>query len=277
MTNSVYWGPQMESAFDIYRSSMRESYGPAWSVHWPLMERFSVGQIYTQDRDQLLHVGNFSASKLPPVSDPVGRDSWTYDSGGATEVIFKPSGKSVAGFSVGRAEAAALVKFSRERTVFATFRNVSYHGVIETGLLADEIIRQCHEGSWDKDLILVTHVATAQSGTVLISAGKEAVAELRMSAASNLGLVHADLTSGVELFRSHNISAKWVGGGECTPFFKVVRVKKSVFGKLRIEYGRSASRGPGGRKSGRTPPPDGNALLREAEESPSSILEEFVL
>ncbi|GAA1026273.1 hypothetical protein GCM10009557_03400 [Virgisporangium ochraceum] len=146
-----------------------------------------------------------------------------------------------------------------------------FHGLTQTGVsdtvgLAGALVRRYWAGGWDDGLLAVTDVVAARSGTVLAAARHGASAELRVSATLGAPLRLADLATDAAVVRRSFLGLEWVGR-DVTPFYRVVRLRKSWLGRLREDYG---PRAPG---RGAAPVPVPPLLLEQAHDDPDLVVE----
>lgn len=261
----------MDDAFQIYSTAMSGLLGSGWWSSWPLSTRHSVGDICSVKNGQLLRAGSLAALG---VGDPSrtfpGRDHLSYDGGGSATVTFKVAGTTGPLFqALGEAEAGAHIGFSRERSVFAVFAGLRETGLNEPFQLARPLTELYFRREWQPDWVAVTHVLSAAATTVLIAAGAEAQAELRVGAAVGVPVKITDLAGKVGLARSEHLGLEWRSGDAATPFCRVVGLRKSWLGKVDADFA------PRQRLKGFAPADIPVKLVDQAENRPDEVIEEL--
>ena len=193
----------MDDAFRVYSAAMMGALGPGWWSSWPLSTRHSVGDVCSVTGGQLLRAGSLGALGVNSATHASSyRDHLSYNSNGSVEVTFKASGTTGPLFqALSEAEIGAHVAFSRDRSVFAVFTGLRESAMTEPHLLARQLTELYFRQEWEPGWMAVTHVLTADAGTVLIAAATTAEAELRVTAALGAGAAvkMADLAGKVGL------------------------------------------------------------------------------
>jgi hypothetical protein len=261
----------MDDAFGVYSAAMKGTLGPGWWSSWPLATRHSVGDICSVTGGQLLSAGSLdalgvhSSTAVSPYADNL-----TYDSSGSVAVTFKASGRTGPLFqALSQAELGAHVAFSRDRSVFAVFTGLRQTAMTEPRLLARHLTELYFRQEWEPDWVAVTHLLSAEAGTVLIAASATAEAELRVTADAGAGAVKmADLAGKVGLARSRNIGLQWLGGNESTPFCRVVALRKSWLGRVNADFA------PRQQARGLAPADIPVRLMHQAEDRPDEVIAE---
>ncbi|MER5971949.1 hypothetical protein ABT112_19810 [Streptomyces sp. NPDC002055] len=258
----------MQRTFEAYRDAMSD-FWPDWWLSWPLSRRVVLGDVLVHDGDAVRSAGTLAergvafATRTQPTED-----HFVYDSAGSAKVNLKAAGATDAAFSsLAQAEAGIRVEFGRDAGVLAVFNGLTQSGVADTRRLASDLAALIWQGRWDPALLAVTELVHVGAGTVLSAAGSGAEAELRLSAGLGAGPVQlADLATGAALSKRNRLGLEWVGR-ELTPFYRVVRIRRSWLGKVSAEYDLAQP----GRGAAPTPVPP--LLLAEAQEDPATVLE----
>jgi hypothetical protein len=186
-------------------------------------------------------------------------------------VTFKASGTSGPLFqALSEAEAGAHVAFSRDRSVFAVFNGLRETGMTEPRLLARHLTELYFRKEWEPDWAAITHVLSAEAGTVLIAAAEAAEAELRVTAGVGVAAAvkMADLAGNVGLARSHRIGLEWLGDKKNTPFCRVVALRKSWLGRVDADFA------PRQQAKGFAPAEIPVRLINQAKNRPDEVIAE---
>ncbi len=262
----------MDDAFRVYSAAVKGTLGPGWWSSWPLSTRHSVGDVCSVTGGQLLNAGSLGA--LGVHSSTRGspyRDHLTYDSNGSVAVTFKASGITGPLFqALSEAELGAHVAFSRDRSVFAVFNGLRETAMTEPRLLARYLTELYFRKEWEPGWVAVTHVLSAEAGTVLIAAAATAEAELRVTADVGAGAAvkMADLAGNVGLARSHSIGLEWLGDKRSTPFCRVVALRKSWLGRVDADFA------PRQQAKGFAPADIPARLINQAQNRPDEVIAE---
>ncbi|MEU2110281.1 hypothetical protein [Streptomyces sp. NPDC019507] len=258
----------MSKPFTVYRKAVRGSWGKSWWLAWPITERISVGDVLHNVDGHVRRAGTLEDRGVTYVDRPGNPHADVlHDAGGSASVRFKPAGVAVEGFSaLAAAELGAAVEFSRSHSALVVYKGLQEQAVADEKALAAALIDLTWQ-TWDDSLLAVTQVVSAQSGTLLISESSGASVEFRLQAGlgqAPFGI--ADLAGGASILRHRGVSEKWAGA-ECTPFFRVVRLRKRWFRSVTEDYG---PRQPGrGAQTEPVPP----VLVDEAQHDPGAVLE----
>lgn len=257
----------MGGSYNSYKAAMKDPW-KGWWIAWPPTERVGLGDVFDTCGGKLRRAGDLAARKVRfdriPGAPPA---SFAYDSNGSVSVRFKLAGSVPPGFSaLTAADVGALVEFSGEASVLVLYNGLTQEGFADTRSVAADLARLYWDGRWDTDLVAVSDVVAAVAGTVLTAAQHGASAELRLagSAAGPASLI--DLAGKVAFARSAGVGMQWVGSN-VTPFYRVVRLRKTWMAHIKAAYGPQQ---PGrGAAPGLVPP----LVMDEAREDPAAVLE----
>lgn len=257
----------MSDSYTVYRNAVRGGWADWW-LTWPLVERVAVGDVLHNVGGQVRAAGALSDRGVNFSLRPgVPRKDYLHDAQGTVSVRFKTAGVAMDGFTaLAVADLGAAVEFTKSKSALVVYTGLAESGVADHPALAAELVRLSWD-TWDDSLLAVSQVVTAQSGILMTSAASMASAEVRLHAGAGqaqLGL--ADLAAKASILRAEGLSERWTGG-KCTPFFRVVRLRKRWFRDAEADY---APRQPG-RGAGPVPVPP--VLLEEALDDPDAVLE----
>jgi hypothetical protein len=139
--------------------------------------------------------------------------------------------------------------------------------VHDTRALAAALVRRGWS-DWDESLLAVTDVVGARSGLVLTAADGASAAEHRVQAgALPAEPALADLSAATAVGWRRHIGLEWLAA-DVTPFYRVVRLRKGWFRKVKKDYG------PRQRGRGAADVPVPPVLLEEAQDDPAAVLEQ---
>ncbi|WP_369160386.1 hypothetical protein [Streptomyces sp. R02] len=258
----------MVRAFAVYRDAMREAWGDWW-LAWPLLQRVAVGDVLHDSQGSVRAAGTLADRRIGfEETAPESRGAFVHDAGCGVDVRFKASGATDPLFSaLAEAEAGALVRFTKRRSALVVYRGMAGSGMTDTRALADALVRRYWQGRWDAGLLAVTEVVRADAAAVLVAAGTDAAAELRLAASVGPGpLQLLDLAGAAQVAGGRHLGFHWTGE-TVTPLFRVVRLRGTWLGGVREEFGPVQP----GRGFGDEPVPP--VLLEQAGDDPSAVLE----
>ncbi|MGH3931365.1 MAG: hypothetical protein ACRDTF_15505 [Pseudonocardiaceae bacterium] len=259
---------EMNDVFSVFSAAMKGVLGPGWWSTWPLSTRHAVGDVCSVVEGQLLSAGTLgSLGVSTPALDSPYRDAFTYDSAGSVVVTLKASGVTGPLFqALVDADAGAHLSFSRGRSVFAAFAGLRQAALEQPHELAKPLVELYFQRKWEPDWVAVTHILSAESGTVLIAANDGAEAELRLGvSAQQVGV--GDLAGQVRLARSKSIGLDWFGDADSTPFCRVARLRKSWLGRIDADFA------PRQKVKGLAPSDIPVRILQQAAEKPDDVVE----
>ncbi|MFJ5776073.1 hypothetical protein [Streptomyces sp. NPDC093094] len=225
--------------YEVYRDAMAGDQWKGWWVTWPLSTRVRLGHVYDRQSDSIRRAGNLTARGIPFQREHGTPDgTFIYDSNQSVDVTFKAAGTTPAALSaLAAADAGASVTFTRGRTAFVVLREHSQSGISDVRGLSHALVAAWWNNEWDDSLLAVTSVVAAAGATVLTAEASGAMAELKVSASAGIGgLGMADLALGASVVRHSALGAQWTGT-DVTPFYQVIRLRKSWLGKVLAEYG----------------------------------------
>lgn len=258
----------MGGSYDSYKAAMQDPWR-GWWIAWPLSQRISVGDVFNTSGGTLSSAGDLagraisfdSARGAPP-------GNFTYDSNGSVSIRFKSAGSIPEGFSaLAEMDAGALVEFDRETSVLAVYVGLTQQGFSDSRSVAADLACLYWGGHWDTGLVAVRDVVSAKAGMLLIATRRGASAELRATSSAAVGpLTLADLAGNVSFARSTHVGLRWAGSG-VTPFYRVVRLRRTWLNRIRTAYG---PRQPGRGAAPESIPP---LILAEANDDPASVIE----
>lgn len=258
----------MGGSYDSYKAAMKDPW-KGWWVAWPPTQRVRLGDVFDTSGGILRTAGDLTGRGIGFGSAPgTPAASFTYDAKGSVSTKFKLAGSVPQGFSaLAEMDAGALVEFTGAASVLVLYNGLTQEGFSDTRSIASELARLYWDGRWDTELVAVSDVVAATAGTVLTAAQRGASAELRVTAAAQAGPVSLiDLAGNVAFARSTSVGMQWAGP-DVTPFYRVVRLRKTWLARIKTAYG---SRQPG---RGAAPAPVPPLIVEEARDDPATVLE----
>lgn len=167
------------SAEQVYGSEIHQGLGGyrgIWTPDAPL----SVGDVGVLNGDIFQPQGSLSTLGIDfdPKPDPAGGGiHWTSSTG--VEIHVKMAGESSAAFHhVSRAEAGVGFRFKEAGKAVMHLVGVHQPRVDDILTLKEQILERFKNGDWDPHWVVMTQVARADQGTVLVSNSSESTVEI---------------------------------------------------------------------------------------------------
>ncbi len=134
------------------------------------------------------------------------------------------------------------ISFSKEKAIFFEAEGTYYHSIESQFALGKEILKLYKENKWDKDLVVITELAVADSSTILMSLAKKGSVDIKVNNTEGienkaLSITNPELELGISY--NTNVSAEIIAKEGPTPLFKVSKVKKPFLGKPIFETARA--------------------------------------
>jgi hypothetical protein len=257
-------------SYAVYKAAMADPW-KRWWVTWPLAQQVRIGDVFTTSGGTQRTAGNLAGRGIKGLGVQHGAPpaDFTYDSGGSVSFRLKSAGHAPAGFSaLVKADAGALVEFGRRASALVIYAGLSQQGLSDSRSVAAILTQLYWDGLWDEDLVVVSDVISARAGTVLVATQGGASAELRVATSAQVGpATLVDLAGDVSFARLTHVGLKW-SGHKITPFYHVIRLRKSWARKITSDYGPPQ---PG---AGAAPVPVPPLVIDEASDDPDRVIED---
>ncbi|HEY3421142.1 MAG TPA: hypothetical protein VGK23_11380 [Methanomassiliicoccales archaeon] len=215
-------------AKEIYKNL---KYRPTWLPGTPL----ALGTVGHFVNDQFIAVTDLTNLGIPfeETIDP-DKDDIDFTSKKGVSITFKAAGETNDQFkAVAKAEAGALVEFSKEGAVVLQLRDVSLNRISDQAKLSRDMLRAINDDDeakkWQRDWVVVTEVAKAGSSTIFISESKKSRLELKASG-SAMPTSLVDASANLSIATLSDVSTKVLAEAGLTPLFRGLRVKQRFFG-----------------------------------------------
>ncbi|OEJ28897.1 hypothetical protein AS594_35225 [Streptomyces agglomeratus] len=259
---------------DIARSFISELsglWGEGYWVTWHPSTRHSLGDIGTVSAGSLVPISTLEENGITSLAlTPETRDELSWRTKGQVDVTFKAVGNTAGGVfsALADAQAGALVEFKGDNSVLVSYRGLTESRLASQPVLAAEMVSRYWAGTWPKEWCVVSHLVTAEHGTVL--AGGEKGSTVELAAQATVGpapAAIADLAVRMKVARSKGLTLELLGEA-MTPFFRILRLRRKFLNGIEAVYGASPLRIGSGRPS--EIPQD---ILEEARSDPDTVLE----
>jgi hypothetical protein len=219
----------MAKAWKQYTKEMAVKFGyfATWEPGVPL----AVGDVGVIRRNLFTRISTLDDFKIKfDVRKDPTTTKLSHASSGKVKITFKAAGKpALPGSSLADAQAGVSIDFySENATVFETIecRTEAIKDQVAVGKAVAELYAG---GGWNKDWVVITEIISSGSGTVLISAAKNAKIELSASATvTGASFNLADAKLGLTIENSTNMHTSIVATEGLTPLFKARGLKTDV-------------------------------------------------
>jgi hypothetical protein len=136
------------------------------------------------------------------------------------------------------AKAKVTIKFASEHGIIFRASGIRFQTMKDQPQMARKVARLAKSGQWGRDWYIVTQTIQAASASILISNSPSAEVELALGAkatVAGLELLGAELKPRV--VRQKDMHFLIVGESGLIPLFKAKRVKRTVFGNVKLKAG----------------------------------------
>ncbi len=254
-----------------YRTAMREDIRwPGYWCAWPLTRTVKIGDVVDTTSPGAQQATTLATTGIDFRTRPGGSQPFVkYDLSGSTDLDFQSNAESKIG-RVATNRVGARVRFNREGALLVVFTDVAERNIPERAVVGKALLELWNNNpkNWNLSWAAVVSVVSAKSGLVVArSIGDDSPLHLSAKVAAGGGpFTVADLTTKFEL---NNLSTSHtvLPYGPCTPYFQLLRLKKSFYRRPEVEI----SMRPGRR--GAYPGELSPVLLELAQEAPDELLE----
>jgi hypothetical protein len=198
-----------------------------------------LGEIGIASHGQFVPTDHLANIKIAfVVNSADSRDTLTYQSAGGVSVTFKGAGATASGFkAVLPADAGALVEFKKDNGFLLSLGGLSESRIESLSALAKGIVDRFLAGKWNKEWLVVSHLVTARSGTILASSAPNSRVELKVSSSLGHGPAKlADLSANVSVASSNAVGLQITATG-MTPFFRTLALREDWLRRLEVQVG----------------------------------------
>jgi len=153
--------------------------------------------------------------------------SLDYKSEGSVNISPKISGQvPVAGSKLTNLDAGITLNFAKEKSVAFVAQGVLLHQINDLIPVKKEVLKRFATKEWEKDWVIISELAVADSATILISSKGSTTIDIK--AKTDIGLDKLQLANtdaGLQLMNSMGLETNIIAEAELTPLFKVVGLK----------------------------------------------------
>jgi hypothetical protein len=216
---------ELQRAFGNYRAT--------WfpNVHLELGTVGTIDDGIFVPRSQLSSFGITFGTRRAPQP----QEQFVYQSEGAVKTAFKAKGESNRLFQyIGDADAGIRVDFSRAHAVLFVLRGPYEDRIDDQFGLANQLL-ELPRSNFPREYIIITHLVSAASGTILIAGSTESSVEIRASASIGNLLDLANVDAGMSIAQMNGMHTQLLASASITPLFRAVRLRERWFSGRRVE------------------------------------------
>ena len=187
-----------------------------------------------------------------------------YASADAVTLEFKAGGNApVAAGPGGTVDASVGISFKHANAVLLEASNCDSAIISNIAQVSDSVLSHYADGGWPDDRVVITDIISADTLTVLVSSGANAVIDLSVKGDVGSGVAKlASANASYSVNKASSIGTRIIGQKGATPLFKARGIKRSMlgWGKTTFEVKRGLTDdmhlGPISIVDLVTPPPD---------------------
>ncbi len=215
--------------FKDYLKYMNQQTG--YRACWDPGRKLQLGQIGRLDKNGFFTVGStLEKENIKPDLSPVTPTTGVvdYTTKGNLTITMKAAGEApVAGSFLTQTDVGCNITFTSEKAI--VFQAAGYKSQELTNMFqVEKLIREKYDnGNWDEDWLIITHLITVDTATIIISNNEKGSLDLKASAnvgGSALNLTNASL--GLCVAREVGNTYKYIAQNGLTPFYRVMGIKQ---------------------------------------------------
>jgi hypothetical protein len=229
----------MGKVWQQYTKEMAKQFG--YLAAWTPGVQIALGDVGVLKDNLFTRVSSLKNLGIPfDATSDTSEEDVKYASSGSVSITFKAAGKLPnPGSALSQAEAGVTVAFSRKSAVVYEALGCTSPAIDDQVTLGKEIVGRYAKGSWNKDWVVITQVVQAKSGSVLISAQKDAKLEISASGKVTEGSFSvADASLGLSVVVQHDMQTTLLAKAGMTPLFKARGIKSQLPVALAAASGR---------------------------------------
>lgn len=221
-----------------YNQMVKDQTG--WRGAYPLIVSMKVGDFFQFDSQgvpvglgNVLNWPKWAQRLVVEPGEPRGKESWY----GACE---RKAGASASGgvttpYGLG-ADASISLSFSRDGGFALSYDEAQVSRFQDVPVAQRDVLAAIRAGWWDPQWVLITHVISTTSASLVVSTGASSSIELHANASiPDIGNVQiSDPALGWS-------ASSWIGSGYTslcragTPLYRCTKIKRSWLGRLKVE------------------------------------------
>ena len=235
LPSSFFGIAQAASATSVHKMYAKDVYGnlkyrPTWLPGTPVQ----LGTVGVIEDGIFRAVTDLNRLGIPSeVIVDSDRDAIDFTSEKGVSIAFKAAGETNARFrAIAKADAGALIEFSREGAVVLQLKDVSLNRISDQHSLRRALLTSIAVGDeskqWQRDWVVITEVARAGHATIVISHSGNSRLELKASG-STAPTSLVDASAAFSVAAESQISTKVIAESGLTPLYRGLRVMQRFF------------------------------------------------
>lgn len=131
------------------------------------------------------------------------------------------------------AEAIFDIEFTKAKSYIFKASGIRTDVISNITAVGKEVIKRFQAEDWDKDLVIISEIKTADAVSILISG--ESGTNTKISATGNLNIKELDIAKadiGLEASSNKKLALEVLGKAGTNPLFKIMGLEKSLLGSL---------------------------------------------
>ena len=217
----------------IYASSS------GYRATWEPGTKLKIGDIIKLDKYGVCNV--FSSLEeqgiTPNIRSSHSSSNKDFTSGKGLDITLKGSGDTPkAGSVLAEGDAGFTIQFKSGKNIVFKISGYTEEQIVNLDAIEAAVIEKYKKGNWNKDLLIITNLITADSATIIISEQGNSAVDIKAAAqvkAAELELTNASL--GFQFVGNKNTSTNILAQNSITPLYKAMGLKVSLFGKKELD------------------------------------------
>jgi hypothetical protein len=226
-----------KSPFRHYLKDINKSSG--YRATWEPGKLLKIGQIGKIDPKGFFVVYSSLIDEgfSPKVQSDDKSDTLDYSSKGTFEITAKVAGEVSSSTNLQKSDAGFDIKLNSEKSILFQIAGYTTEHIVNIGDMKKMILEKYRQGNWEKDLVVITELVVAKSSTIIISTTKGTQLTLKANAdVGNKKLAITDASLNLGLVKETGSSMKFVATSGLTPLFRVMGLKKPIFGPPDVKH-----------------------------------------
>jgi hypothetical protein len=160
-----------------------------------------------------------------------------YTSSDKVSVNAKLSGTvPAAGSVLSNLDAGFDISFNSEKAIIFKASGVVTDQITNIGAIEKQILGKYADGSWDKELLVITQLVRTDAATIIISTSSSGKLELKANAGigAGTGLKITDASLDLSVASEKGSSIKFISENGLTPLYRVMGVRDPLIGRNTI-------------------------------------------
>jgi hypothetical protein len=217
--------------FYVTYMNSQTGYRATWAPDVPL----KIGMIGKIDKFGVFNVFSSLVKQGIPaeILSDTSSAEMDYTSHESVSITTKAAGSvPVAGSVLTSADAGFVFEFKSDQGVVFQTGGHKTHQLTNLEEIEQQILLKYDDGAWEKDLLIITQLAEADTATIIISNSSNVQLELKAKAdVGTQELKLTDVSLGLTVARERGSTLKYITRNGLTPLYRVMGIRHPLFGK----------------------------------------------